>query len=111
MIELAIATASTSPSGAHRQPWRFVAISDPGIKQRIRLAAEAEERESYEGGRMPSDWLDALSPLGTDWKKSYLEVVPWIVVFCLTDKRFRPPDDRGDGSAAGRDRPVRSHKN
>lgn len=80
LIELAIATASTSPSGAHRQPWRFVAISNPVIKQRIRIAAEAEERESYEGGRMPSDWLDALSRLGTDWEKSYLEVVPWIVV-------------------------------
>ncbi len=80
LIELAIATASTSPSGAHRQPWRFVAISDPGIKHRIRLAAEAEERESYEGGRMPPDWLEALAPLGTDWRKPYLEVVPWIVV-------------------------------
>ncbi len=80
LIELAIATASTSPSGAHRQPWRFVAISDPGIKYRIRLAAEAEERESYEGGRMPPDWLEALAPLGTDWRKPYLEVVPWIVV-------------------------------
>ena len=80
LIELAITTASTSPSGAHRQPWRFVAISDPVIKQRIRLAAEAEERQSYTGGRMPQEWLDALAPLGTDWKKPYLEVVPWIVV-------------------------------
>ena len=80
LIELAIATASTSPSGAHRQPWRFVVISDPGIKHRIRLAAEAEERASYVGGRMPPDWLEALAPLGTDWRKPYLEVVPWIVV-------------------------------
>ena len=80
LIELAIAAASTSPSGAHRQPWRFVAISDPVIKQRIRLAAEAEERQSYTGGRMPQEWLGALAPLGTDWKKPYLEVVPWIVV-------------------------------
>jgi iodotyrosine deiodinase len=80
LIEPAIATASTSPSGAHRQPWRFVAISDPVIKQRIRRAAEAEERQSYTGGRMTQEWLDALAPLGTDWKKPYLEVVPWIVV-------------------------------
>lgn len=80
LIELAIATASTSPSGAHRQPWQFVAINDPELKQRIRIAAEEEERESYEGGRMPPEWLEALAPFGTSWKKPYLEVVPWIVV-------------------------------
>lgn len=80
LIELAIRTASTAPSGAHRQPWRFVAISEPDIKQRIRIAAEEEERESYEGGRMPAEWLEALAPLGTDWHKPFLEVVPWIVV-------------------------------
>ena len=80
LVELAIETASTSPSGAHRQPWRFVAVSDPEIKRRIRVAAEAEERQSYEGGRMPSEWIEALSPLGTGWQKPYLETVPWIVV-------------------------------
>jgi nitroreductase len=80
LIELAIITASTSPSGAHRQPWRFVAVSDPEIKRRIRIAAEAEERESYEGGRMPPEWLEALAPFGTDWRKPFLETVPWIVV-------------------------------
>lgn len=80
LIELAIRTASTAPSGAHRQPWTFVAVSDPAIKRRIREAAEHEERISYEGGRMPQDWLDALAPLGTDWRKPYLETVPWIVV-------------------------------
>ena len=79
-VELAIATASTSPSGAHRQPWTFVAISDPRLKRRIRVAAEGEERQSYEGGRMPGPWLDALAPLGTDWRKPFLEVAPWIVV-------------------------------
>jgi nitroreductase len=78
-IEWAIRTASTAPSGAHRQPWRFVAISDPETKRRIRVAAEEEERKSYEG-RMPDDWLEALRPLGTDWRKPFLEVVPWIVV-------------------------------
>jgi iodotyrosine deiodinase len=79
-IELAIRTAATAPSGANRQPWRFVAVSDPAIKRQIREAAEAEERLSYEGGRMPAEWLEALAPLGTDWHKPFLETVPWIVV-------------------------------
>ncbi|MGF1579857.1 MAG: nitroreductase family protein [Gemmataceae bacterium] len=79
LIELAIRTASTAPSGAHRQPWRFVAIDDPALKHEIRLAAEEEERLSYEG-RMPAEWLDALAPLGTNWRKPYLEIVPWLVV-------------------------------
>jgi iodotyrosine deiodinase len=79
LIELAISTASSAPSGAHRQPWRFVAVDDPSIKRRIRRAAEAEERRSYES-RMPDDWLEALAPIGTGWRKPYLERAPWIVV-------------------------------
>jgi iodotyrosine deiodinase len=79
-IELAIRTTSTAPSGAHRQPWRFVAVSDPETKRRIRVAAEEEEHESYVGGRMPPEWLEALAPLGTDWHKPFLEVAPWLVV-------------------------------
>jgi iodotyrosine deiodinase len=79
-IELAIRTAGTAPSGAHRQPWRFLAVNEPDVKREIRVAAEAEERESYEGGRMPPEWLEALAPLGTDWHKPYLETVPWVVV-------------------------------
>jgi iodotyrosine deiodinase len=79
-IELAIKTASTAPSGAHRQPWTFVVIRDAEIKKQIRIAAEDEERRSYEGGRMPPDWLEALAPLGTDWRKPYLETAPYIVV-------------------------------
>ncbi len=79
LIEAAIRTASTAPSGAHRQPWQFVVIGDPAIKHRIRVAAEAEERKSYEE-RMPDAWLQALAPFGVDWHKPFLEVVPWIVV-------------------------------
>lgn len=79
LIEGAIRTAASAPSGAHRQPWRFVAVSEPATKRRIRVSAEAEERESYDG-RMPEAWLAALRPLGTDWRKPYLETVPWIVV-------------------------------
>jgi nitroreductase len=79
MIEHAIMTASSAPSGANRQPWRFVAVSDPDTKRAIRQAAEKEEKESYDG-RMPPEWLAALEHLGTDWQKEFLEVVPWIVV-------------------------------
>lgn len=80
LIELAIRAASTAPSGAHRQPWKFVVVGDPALKREIRAAAEAEEHESYVGGRMPPDWLEALAPLGTSWEKPYLETVPWLVV-------------------------------
>ena len=80
LIEIAIRTASTAPSGAHRQPWKFVAVGDPGLKREIRAAAEAEEYESYVGGRMPEEWLEALAPFGTGWEKPFLETVPWIVV-------------------------------
>ena len=80
LIEVAVATANTAPSGAHQQPWTFVAVSDPQTKHRIRLAAEVEERENYEGGRLPQPWREALAPLGTNSDKSYLDVVPWIVV-------------------------------
>ena len=79
-IESAVATANTAPSGAHQQPWTFVATSDPDTKHRICVAAEAEERENYEGGRLPHAWRDAIAPLGTTSDKSYLDVVPWIVV-------------------------------
>jgi iodotyrosine deiodinase len=80
LIELAIMTAASAPSGAHQQPWTFVAVNDPAVKHRIRVAAEAEERRNYDGGRMPAEWRDAIAPLGTDWRKPFLEIAPWLVV-------------------------------
>lgn len=79
VIKDLITAASSAPSGAHRQPWTFVAISDPGIKSRIREEAEAEERAFYER-RAPTEWLEALAPLGTDWRKPFLTTAPWLVV-------------------------------
>ena len=79
LIEYAIRTAGTAPSGAHLQPWTFVAISDPALKRRIREAAESEERRFYSERATP-EWLEALAPLGTDENKPHLEQAPWLVV-------------------------------
>lgn len=79
-IERAIATAATAPSGANKQPWSWVVVDDPGLKRQIRVAAEQEERRSYLGGRMPKEWLEDLEPLGTDWRKPFLETAPALVV-------------------------------
>lgn len=84
LVENAIRCASLAPSGANQQPWRFVVVQDPEIKRRIREAAEAEERESYEH-RMPADWLEALAPLGTDWHKEFLETAPYLIVVFRID--------------------------
>ncbi len=79
IIEQCLLTAGTSPSGAHRQPWHFAAVSDPAIKREIRLGAEQEEREFYQR-RAPQDWLDALAPLGTNEHKPFLEIAPYLIV-------------------------------
>ncbi len=79
LIEAAVRSAATAPSGANKQPWRFVAVSSAALKHRIRVEAEKEERESYES-RMSDEWISALEALGTDWHKEFLERVPWIVV-------------------------------
>lgn len=78
LIELALTAAGSAPSGANQQPWRFVAVSSPTLKARIRDAAEKEEREFYEH-RAPVDWLDALSALGTDAHKPFLQTAPWLI--------------------------------
>lgn len=79
VIDNIIRTASTAPSGAHKQPWSFCVVRDPEIKKQIRIAAEKEEFESY-NGRMPAEWLKDLAPLGTDWKKPFLETAPALIV-------------------------------
>ena len=79
LIENAIRVAGSAPSGANQQPWTFVVISDPDLKRRLRVAAETEERESYER-RMSQEWLDALAHLGTDWHKPHIEDAPYVIV-------------------------------
>ena len=78
VIESAIRTAATAPSGANQQPWTFVAISDPALKAQVRVAAEAEEKAFY-AGRAGDEWLAALGPLGTNWQKPFLETAPWLI--------------------------------
>lgn len=79
LIELAIKTAATAPSGANQQPWFFAVVSNREIKRRIRQAAEAEEYENYHG-RFPNEWLQALAQFGTDWHKEFLETAPYLIV-------------------------------
>ena len=88
-IENLILTAGTAPSGAHKQPWRFVAVQDPAIKSQIREAAEVEEREFYER-RANEAWLRDLAPLGTDTSKPFLEIAPWLIVVFKQVKDLDP---------------------
>jgi len=89
LIELAIRTASTAPSGAHLQPWTFVAVSAPALKARIREAAEEEERRFYDE-RIPEAWAEVLEPLGTDHVKEHITDAPWVVVLFRHSQRERP---------------------
>ncbi|MGH2593028.1 MAG: nitroreductase family protein, partial [Anaerolineae bacterium] len=84
LLEKLILTASTAPSGAHKQPWRFVVVTDPGLKRHIREAAEIEERDNYER-RFSQQWLEDLAPLGTDWRKPFLEIAPALIVVFRID--------------------------
>ena len=79
IVEQILLTASTAPSGAHKQPWTFCAISNPSIKSKIREAAEEEEFRNYHG-RMSQRWLKDLEVFGTNWQKPFLEIAPWIIV-------------------------------
>jgi iodotyrosine deiodinase len=79
LVRNAVATAATAPSGANLQPWRFVVVSDPERKRRLRAGAEREERAFY-SSRASAEWLVALEPLGTDWRKPFLETAPYVIV-------------------------------
>ena len=79
VVDAILQTASSAPSGAHKQPWTFCAVADRALKAQIRVAAEREEFASY-SGRMSEEWLADLAPLGTDWRKPFLEVAPWLIV-------------------------------
>ena len=100
MIDTAIETAGTAPSGANRQPWKFVVVRDPDVRRRIRDAAEAEEREFYERRATP-EWLADLAPLGTDWRKPFLESAPCLIAVFRIDYE---PAQLADGT-------ERKHKN
>lgn len=92
-IESIVAAAGTAPSGAHKQPWRFVVVGDPALKREIRVAAEEEERLFYEKRANPQ-WIADLAPLGTDSSKPFLEVAPWLIVV------FKQMKDLDPGSAS-----------
>ncbi len=77
------------PAGANLQPWHFVAVSDPARKKEIRQAAEEEEREFYTH-RAPAAWLEALAPIGTDWRKPFLEIAPWLIAIFSQPHRRLP---------------------
>ena len=93
LIELAIKTASTAPSGANLQPWTFVAISDNELKRSIREAAEEEERRFYEE-RIPEAWEEVLKPLGTDHVKEHITDAPWLVVLFRQSQRERADGEK-----------------
>lgn len=92
LIDWCIRAAGTAPNGANLQPWHFCVVTDPVVKQRIRLAAEEEEREFY-AHRATREWLDDLAPLGTDQHKPFLEIAPALIVVFAQAWR---PDDQGN---------------
>ena len=93
VIEDCLAVAGSAPSGANLQPWHFVAVADPALKHKIRIAAEAEEREFYEH-RAPKEWLEALAPIGTDSNKPFLEIAPWLIAVFAQPYRLLPGGGR-----------------
>ena len=94
LIEQAIRCGSTAPSGAHLQPWTFVAVSNAELKTKMREAAEEEERKTY-SERMPEAWQEVLEPLGTDAVKEHMTGAPWLVVLFRHSKRVRTNGEIG----------------
>jgi iodotyrosine deiodinase len=93
VVEACLRAAGSAPSGANMQPWRFVVVSDPAVKRKIREAAEAEERAFYEK-RAGDEWLDALAPLGTDWQKPFLETAPYLIAIFAQSYGLEPDGRR-----------------
>ena len=91
LIENAIRSAGTAPSGAHQQPWTFVVVSDPETKRRLREGAEAEEREFYDHRATP-EWKEAIRPIGTDWVKTHITDAPYVIV--VFEQAWRPENGR-----------------
>lgn len=94
LIEKAIMCGSTAPSGAHLQPWTFVAVSNSEIKSKMRESAELEEEKTYTE-RMPEAWQEVLQPLGTDAVKEHMTDAPWLVVLFRQSKRLRENGEQG----------------
>ncbi len=94
LIETAIQCGSTAPSGAHLQPWTFVAVSNPDVKAKMRAAAEEEERKTY-SERMPESWREVLEPLGTDAVKEHMTDAPWVIVLFRQSRRLRDNGEMG----------------
>jgi nitroreductase len=94
LIEAAIKCGSTAPSGAHLQPWTFVAVSNPEVKVKMRAAAEEEERKTY-SERMPDSWREVLEPLGTDAVKEHMTDAPWLIVLFRQSRRLRKNGEMG----------------
>ena len=94
LINAAIKTAGTAPSGAHLQPWTFVAISNQELKKKIRQAAEEEEKKTY-SERMPEAWSEVLGPLGTDAVKEHITDAPWVIILFRQNKRLRDNGEWG----------------
>lgn len=95
VIEHLIRTASTAPSGAHKQPWTFCVVSNPVIKKQIRIEAEKEEYESY-NGRLPADWLQDLQHLQTDWHKPFLEIAPYLIIVFKKSYEIKEDGTKGN---------------
>ena len=92
VIETCLEAANRAPSGANMRPWHFAVVGDGAIKKRIRVAAEDEEKAFY-SGRAPREWLDALAPIGTDWRKPSLETAPWLIAL-FGERHGLLPDGR-----------------
>ena len=93
VIDNILLTASTAPSGAHKQPWTFCVVSNPELKSKIREAAEKEEYESY-NGRMSDSWLEDLKPMGTNWHKPFLEIAPYLIIMFKKAYDFGPNGEK-----------------